>query len=99
MASIQRGLQHIRVIAGSLPVRSERERALAFISLLRQGSDHLRQGGLPRMMHFLDDAVKKLVVQTDQETALRQADAVAALYSMKGLRHCMRRSMLRYVVL
>jgi hypothetical protein len=94
---IWRGVQHLMWIASAAIVPDQRQQMRALLGILRHSRAPLREAGLPGLMRFLDQ-------QADDQpfvnsAAIPQADALAALLPMRPFRHCMKRAILRYVIL
>src|SRR5688572_5881242 len=94
---VGRGFSHILTLIGAMLRSEQREMLHHMIGLLRGSRTVMHDGGLPALMRGLDQlaGAHRLV----DESALRLAHALAALLPVRPFRHCMKRSILRYVIL
>jgi len=75
----------------------QRHQIIEMMTHVKEGRNHLHEGGLPALEAFLTRP--SLPSYNSLDDALVKVDLVAALFRIKGLRHCMRRTVLMYLVL
>src|SRR5215210_4562665 len=97
LTRIRRGIQHLTWIAGAAVIPDQRRQMLILIHILSRSRVPLRDAGLPGLMRFLDQQAAEHDFAST--ASIPQADAIAALLPMPPFRHCMKRAVLRYVIL
>lgn len=91
--------RHLRVLSRSVACADGRRQLGEMITLLRQAARAYRAGGLPALSGALDAPGLRPLPPGAPEGGLANADALAALARARPFRYCLRRSVLRYLVL
>lgn len=92
-----RGFAHIHTLLGALIQPVLRQQMTTLLGVMRQSRTAMHKGGLPALMHELDQQAQRTEWMDD--SAMRLADMLAALMPLPPFRHCLKRSVLRYVIL
>lgn len=95
--SVRMAARHLRAVLRAVLRPSGRRRLARHVRLLRDAAGTLGAGGLPALASRLDDE-PIAGPQGVAERTLKEAEAVAALWPQPGMRRCLRRAVLRYVV-
>ena len=97
--NVRRGWRMLKTILRALPSARARRIVVEAWRVERSLPRRFRDSPLPELMQQLDDEARARTLQSDADSIVRYADAVALLDHFSPLGMCLRRSLVRYALL